>query len=271
MDKIFTSTKCLSPSTIQDYLKKELEEQRRYEVENHLLDCPLCSDAVEGLANHYNFDEDIQLSSLQKELKALSKDTQTKIKSTVKSERIKKLPQRRRRIPLSWVAAAILLLLIPLAGHFYWQENDGERIYQAFYESADYDAPLAQRANNVIDFTLPNMKKGMDYFNLKEYRESLGYYQEVLKENSENEAAIFFAGLASIELGKYEDAISYLSLSRVNHVAFYEASTWYLILIHLKQDNRTKAEELLDDLLNSTEDNYRQRALNLQAALKEEK
>ena len=63
---VFQPMKCLSQDEIRLYLIGELDESSRYRVENHLLDCPLCSDAVEGFAENYNFDKDEQLDELKK-------------------------------------------------------------------------------------------------------------------------------------------------------------------------------------------------------------
>ena len=63
--KIFTTTPCLKPEEIRQYLSNELSEDSRYEAENHMLDCPLCHDAVEGFAAHYNFEEDPQLRQIE--------------------------------------------------------------------------------------------------------------------------------------------------------------------------------------------------------------
>jgi hypothetical protein len=47
--KIFTSTDCISEQTIFDYIDGKLSPKEQHIVEKHLLDCELCSDAMEGL------------------------------------------------------------------------------------------------------------------------------------------------------------------------------------------------------------------------------
>jgi chemotaxis protein histidine kinase CheA len=47
--KIFTSTDCLSEQTMFDYIDGKLNPGEQHIVEKHLLDCELCSDAMEGL------------------------------------------------------------------------------------------------------------------------------------------------------------------------------------------------------------------------------
>ncbi|MEM8909900.1 MAG: zf-HC2 domain-containing protein [Bacteroidota bacterium] len=263
MKDIFSSTPCLSPEEIQRYLNQTLSEQERRRVEHHLLDCPLCSDALEGFAKHHPAEEPLLPASLT--LEALQ--NQGTLQASITASTAPSPRATRRRLPINRIAAAILLLLLPLAAYLYWQENEGEQLYQAFYESAEKDGFLAQRANLVVDYNDPTMKKGMEYFNLQAYRESLGYFEDILTKDKENNAALFFAGMSSIELAQYDQAINYLTISRMNHIEFYETATWYLILVHLKLNHREKAQQLLDDLINSKVTTYRDKALRLQAQL----
>ncbi len=46
---IFTETACPSQDKLLAYVKGELGAEERHEVELHLQDCELCSEAVEGL------------------------------------------------------------------------------------------------------------------------------------------------------------------------------------------------------------------------------
>ena len=47
--KIYTATECLSEQTMFDYIDHKLSAKERHVVEKHMLDCELCSDAMEGL------------------------------------------------------------------------------------------------------------------------------------------------------------------------------------------------------------------------------
>ncbi|PJB16283.1 MAG: hypothetical protein CO118_00735 [Flavobacteriales bacterium CG_4_9_14_3_um_filter_32_8] len=46
---IFSNTTCISKETMLRYINKQLQKEELYEVEKHMLDCELCSDAFEGL------------------------------------------------------------------------------------------------------------------------------------------------------------------------------------------------------------------------------
>lgn len=47
--KIFIETDCISEQTMFDYIDKKLSARESHSVEKHLLQCELCSDALEGL------------------------------------------------------------------------------------------------------------------------------------------------------------------------------------------------------------------------------
>ncbi len=46
---IFSNTTCISKETMLRYINKQLAKDELYEVERHMLDCELCSDAYEGM------------------------------------------------------------------------------------------------------------------------------------------------------------------------------------------------------------------------------
>ncbi len=47
--KIYSATECISEQKMFDYIDNKLNAHEQHKVEKHLLDCELCSDAIEGL------------------------------------------------------------------------------------------------------------------------------------------------------------------------------------------------------------------------------
>lgn len=47
---LFTATQCPSQQELLDYVQGKLSPEKQHEVELHLSDCELCSEAVEGLS-----------------------------------------------------------------------------------------------------------------------------------------------------------------------------------------------------------------------------
>jgi len=46
---LFVTSGCLSQQQLLDYVQHKLSPEQQHEVERHLADCELCSEAVEGL------------------------------------------------------------------------------------------------------------------------------------------------------------------------------------------------------------------------------
>ena len=46
---IFSATTCISKETMMKYIKHQLSKKELHEVEKHMLDCDLCSDAMAGM------------------------------------------------------------------------------------------------------------------------------------------------------------------------------------------------------------------------------
>ena len=64
-NKIFAKSGCISKQDILAYAKDELSNSEKHDVEKHLLDCPLCMDAIEGYVS-------LNPKSLQKTAAALT-------------------------------------------------------------------------------------------------------------------------------------------------------------------------------------------------------
>ncbi len=261
MEKFLSATKCLGQKEVQKYLKAQLNEQERFRVENHLLECPLCSDAVDGLANHYNFDEDIELEQIQ----ALIPNTNSSNSTT----NIRTLPSR--RFSFSRIAAAAIVLLLPLAGLMYWQSGNNPQLAKVFKPIQNNTVLADLRASEDIDFQNPILQKGMAAYDLKDYQQSLEYYQLALTEEPENTVAVFFSGVVSLELGKTKEAIPLLTSSRLNDERLYEQSTWYLVMAHLALNQKEKAQLLLNDLVKNKNGIYYLKAVEKKKKLKSEK
>ena len=251
MEKFFSATKCLGQADVQKYLKAQLNEQERFTVENHLLECPLCSDAVEGFANHYNFDEDTELEEIQELITQNASLNTTPI--------VRNLPKR--QFSFNRIAAAALMLLLPIAGLMYWQAGNNSQLATSFSPIKDNTVLADLRASEAINFQNPHLQKGMVAYDLKQYQESLSYYQLALAEEPENTLAVFFSGVVSLELGKTKEAIAFLTSSRLNDERLYDQSTWYLVMANLTLKNNAEAKLLLNDLLKNKNGIYYAKAL----------
>jgi len=260
MEDIFTTSKCLSVDQIKNYLSAQLGDEEQYQIENHLLDCELCADAVEGYANHFNFEEDSQI------VEKLEKAIEEKIPAKV-------TPVRTMERRFSWnnIAVALALLILSTAGFFYWNANQQKDLYASYFESYESNALVALRSTGDdanAQAVNVDLKQGLLLYQDKAYQKSISHFENYFQSNKENSQANFYAGMAYLETGDLPKAIQQLSKVRLNDEQSYEDATWYLILANLKKEDYTEVQFLLGDLLKIKDGFYYDRANQLKKDLK---
>ena len=259
MKDIFKPTTCLSSEEIKLYLTEQFNEQDQYKVENHLLDCELCSHAVEGFANHYNFENDAQLGQLEEhyQAKAVTANIHIKKASRFNLWKINRL-----------VAASLLIILI-VASFLYWNSNTEERLFQAFYTPFEYEDLSTVRSEGASTQQPAELKEIQDFYYNKEYQRSIFVANQFLETKPENTIAHFYVGLAYLEEEQFGEATDHLSIVRLNNPQYYEDATWYLIMTMLRKGDYGQAKLLLAELLKLKDGFYEKKAKKLQGQLLE--
>lgn len=84
--QILNDTACLSKNQLQGYVNGTLQPEEIYAVEMHLIECPICNDALEGFATEKNIG--ILLNQLQVPPKLPSQKNKEKKQSDIKSATI---------------------------------------------------------------------------------------------------------------------------------------------------------------------------------------
>ena len=143
---IFQSNGCLSEEELQLYLSGDLDDSTRFRVENHLLDCPLCSEAVEGFENANDADINIELENLKKTIDLKSNATSGSSRASV--------------FTLNRIAAAILFLLIGSSVIIYFNAQKNQKTFLAEYQSDPLDNLRSVEADEIDE----QLKEGFDYF-----------------------------------------------------------------------------------------------------------
>jgi tetratricopeptide (TPR) repeat protein len=238
MESLFQSHDCLSEADIQAYLSGALSQAELFRLENHLLDCPLCEDAVEGFAL-------IQVP------KILEEDAPVV-----------------RRLPWLRIAAGFLILLS--ASLFTWnilknQAPGNEQLYAANFESYASEVNLQIRSLQPgemapVDDTRQAFNRAMEAYNAEDFQVSLVAFDEYLTDRPQDALALFYLGMAYLELDQPALAVGPLRQTREADTLYYEEATWYLALAHIKLDNSSQALVELKKLLDLPESRYHKRA-----------
>lgn len=110
-NNIFTHTDCLSQEMLTKYASDKLSPAEKHEVEKHLLDCEMCSDAVEGLKM---IGDNNKISKIISELDRKILD---RVGSHQKEVKVIFLQQYRSQLA---IAASVIVLLVLV---FFFRDN----------------------------------------------------------------------------------------------------------------------------------------------------
>lgn len=239
MNPIFQKHQCLSEGEIQDYLGNRLSGEERHRVENHLLDCALCSDALEGWA-------------------LLEEDRQ----SAKSSARVRRMPWR-----FFAVAAAILALMVAVVW-VYSGISPSDRLFAEYYETYEDDLSVQMRnGGNARAPEKQQLSGGLEAYISQNYSESIALLQPFVQDNPDHLVARYYLGLSYLEEKKWAEAETQLAAVQSAHLEYWEESTWYLALLYVKTERNDGAREALQSLISARSGRYYEKAEKLLSKL----
>lgn len=211
----------LTYKEIQMYLSNKLNTTQRFDVESHLLDCPLCSGAVEGFQKSKNIGEDTQA------LKKLTKEIMLK----TNKKPVMMWPLR--------IAASLLLLLIPLASiYFLKPQNITEKYAENLHKEFAYGDRMGINESQ--------FQTALKFCENEDYSSCINYLNRCLNETPDNAGLKFYLGLAEFGNKNFENAI--INLNNIGkNSSYYDEASWYLILCHLENGDKSKTIGLLEE------------------------
>ena len=204
-------------------------------VENHLLDCPLCADAVEGYSLDGGQVAMPDFSSFMDQMAVPGESGGAKIRQ---------LNPTRRLMRFAASAAAVLLVL---AGYFaFFQDTPGEKLYAQFYTSYENDIPTARRGGEFVPLN-DHLVAGLEKYESKDFTGSIPHLEKVPAEDQNIHAARFFAGMANCEAGNWQAAIEqFIEVEKAN-VNYSQKAAWFHIMAQLQLGDVDAARVLLED------------------------
>ena len=243
MKPIFQIHQCLSEESIKGYLTNRLSGEELHRVENHLLDCPLCTDAVDGYA------------ALQADQNAGKEAGRQAVRLQMSNWRF-------------FSAAAAILALIAAVVWLFPGQPSSEQLYTAYY--SPYDSDLDIRFRQSGETTNPAdtpLTKGLRAYAEKDYAGSIPQLEAYLVENPDHLVSRFYLALAKMEEGRDEEAILQFDAVQKAGQEYSEESTWYLALLYVKNDRIDEAKALLNALIRPGSGRYYEKAKKLTSDL----
>lgn len=232
MDTIFKERPCLSARELQRYADGELSPKKAHEVEAHLLDCPLCADAVEGYTD----------SSFTEEDEAALRDL----------EAVKMPRQNQRRVKRKWINRAAAILLIITGTYAVWQYRSATRhqaIFAAFYKPFAPNYLTLRGAAATDPFReKPDLRAALEQYQAGNYVESVVFLERYLAKNPADEQAQMM--MASALLGNWQAERSVQILHQLEGAEVIPDGDlyWYLVLAHVQRNQLDSARLLLEQV-----------------------
>ncbi len=232
---IFNTSTCLRKEELDAYTHGKLSSSERYRVENHLLDCPLCTEAVEGFQQATS-PAARQLESFSAFKKKLPRPSQGVIH--------KLEPRPQLRLALAFAALLIVGLVAYLA---LFQSPSSNKLYKEYYSFYENDIPLSLRSTDSAQLLSPALEQALNSYSTRQFVSSIPNFERALEEDPDNVSARFFAGLAYLEAGQPEMAAAHLEKVSHQSSSYSQKAEWYLILTHLNMGEKDKAKSLLEE------------------------
>lgn len=234
MNPLFQPHDCLSEKQIQHYLDDNLGKSGRQTVENHLLDCPLCAEAVEGYR-------------LLQEENTIHRDA---------------TPPRRMRLytRLAW-AAAILTTAVSL-----WllvDQPQSRDLYAAYFEKYPNDITSNPRGSSEPTEPGSLLEQGVILYTEGNFQESRKVLAEYLRQESSDPAGTFYLGLTLLESGQISEATHILRGLAPKTGPYSEEASWYLALAYLREGKKDQAKDQLKTLIDAGKGRYFKQAKSL--------
>lgn len=138
----------------------------------------------------------------------------------------------------SRIAAAAISLMLMIAGGYYIyhiQNYSNERLFTNYYNiESTFESSRS---------TDKRLSLAMTYYQNKQFEKAILAFNHLLKQNPNNSAVLFYAGLSYIEVDKLDKAIaSFQSIIKDNDNLYLEHAQWYLGLCYLKANMNDQAE-----------------------------
>ena len=142
-------------------------------------------------------------------------------------------------------AAAMIAALVVIKSLNQYERPDN--LYQEYYKPLNAYTSTTRNSANIVE----PFSGAVDLYKQGQYRLAAVEFSNLLLEDSNNTAALFFSGITQLELGNYKQAIGSLNEVVSKNGDFKKESQWYLGLAYLKIGETQKTLVYLNELAKS--------------------
>jgi hypothetical protein len=233
---------------IERYLDGEMTDQERIQFEQRLIAEPLLKKEYDVLsAIVYEVGE-----SKKRELKAMLQnvdeelDNVTPSNSVNKHKAIKKSLSEGRHFWNYAIAACVTLLvgisIIWLVNH---ADADREKLVAQYWQK-DAGMPVMMGESDAVKFD-----NAMSEYKAGKYSEAFILFKQI----PSSDTVVYYTALSMSEL-KQDATTQFKIVAKQQNSVFQDKAKYYLLLLHIKADKKTEAQNLLNDLLTNKNHPY---------------
>lgn len=246
LHKIFQSSPPVSEETISKYLKGTLNAEKRFEMENQMLDDPLLNDAMEGFSEaNVDFLSNDNIESFEDFLGHMNISEDAKVRSIQ--------PKRTGSYRLAIAASIILLVAF---GTFFLLSDESkisnDQLFAQNFEIATMEIPQL-RGDSATDINAeinPLLQSAIEAYQKEDFKASLKAFNNyIINVNPDNNFALFHSGICALKTNQLEVASQNFTKLYVHKGEFYEEANWYLALTNIQKNDMNGAKELLTTLV----------------------
>lgn len=226
---IFASSECLTLDQLTAYVENNLPKAERFRVEKHLVDCELCSDAVEGLASSSDLGVERRI------IYALSR----KIR-----KQFAKAPALQKTARLYYAIAAVIIFGIIALPFLFTRSQLHESLFVEYFEPFPNTVPIVrgQEADSLL-------QQAMIAYEKESYTEASKHLQNFLASAPESVVAHFYLGNVLLQIDQPALAIPHFQkVLRQKDFQLSEHAEWYLGLAYLKLQDVEHAKVIFEEI-----------------------
>ncbi len=257
------TTPCLSFEQMVGYEEKTLSPAQYAAVDEHLTQCELCSEAMEGFAAFpdkarrsflvQELHEEIQRRSLpevapeseptwSERLAGVVRSAKSWLAGTMKNSH-SILITPRYGVKLAYAMATTFLVGV-VSVIYLNRETPGEKLFASYFQ------PYPNLASSVRgEQDASKLQEALQSYDAQDFEAALQELRDILASQPNNVMANFYAGISYLNLKETERAIASLQkVLALNDAKFSAPALWYLALAYLQQDQLVQARATLEGI-----------------------
>ncbi|MFC1501987.1 tol-pal system YbgF family protein [bacterium] len=223
---LFDKGACLSVKQLNAYHKYQVSDEERFRIENHLTDCGLCSEALEGLV--------LSKSDIHNTLSSLRKGYR---------DRFQRVDTKQIHWKPYFAMSAIIVLVFASVFTILQQKPMHETLFQEYFQTYPNTTPIVRG-----DESAGIMENAMIEYEATNYKKALNILENLLNTDPQNAAALFYAGICHLNLKQPDRTIPYLKKVIAGSNIFIEPAGWYLGLAYLRNKELNQAQKIFREI-----------------------